>query len=149
MMRIARFCTPSISLGRYVGRPSWETGHACFVIGLIQVLKNCSNSRISRPDRLSYVTVIIKKWSPSLEEKKNLWKKNDFSAPRNSRSEVRRHQFFSTDFIPLLARWTSAKRRDCSLSILPETWLKSVCDLCSICNDHSKFLSLTFAPSWH
>ena len=35
------------------GRPSWETGHACFV------LKNCSNSRISRPDRLSYVTVII------------------------------------------------------------------------------------------
>ena len=44
------------------------------------------------------------------ERKKRICeKKNNFSAPRNSRSEVRRHQFFSTDFIPLLARWTSAK----------------------------------------
>ena len=35
------------------------------------------------------------------------------------------------------------KGGDCSLSIPPETWLKTVRDLCSICNDHSKFSSLS------
>ena len=54
MMRIARFCTPSRSLERYTGRPSWKTGHAYSVIGRIQVQKNWTNSRVLRPQRLSW-----------------------------------------------------------------------------------------------
>ena len=54
MMRIARFCTPSSSLERYTGRPSWKTGHAYSVIGQIQVQKNWTNSWVPRPECLSW-----------------------------------------------------------------------------------------------
>ena len=54
MMRIARFCSPSSSLERYTGRQSWKTGHAYSVIGQIQVQKNWTNSRVPRPERLSW-----------------------------------------------------------------------------------------------
>ena len=55
MMPIARFCTPSSSLERYTGRLSWKTGHAYSVIGRIQVQeKNWINSRVPRPERLSW-----------------------------------------------------------------------------------------------
>ena len=42
-----------------VGKVRGETRHAYSVIGQIQVQKNCSNSRVLRPDRLSYVTLMI------------------------------------------------------------------------------------------
>ena len=54
MMRIARFCTPSSSLERYTGRPSWKTGHAYSVIGRIQVQKKWTNTRVPRPERLNW-----------------------------------------------------------------------------------------------
>ena len=53
-MHIARFCTPSSSVERYAGRPSWKTGHAYSVIGWMQVRKNWTSSRVPSPKRLRW-----------------------------------------------------------------------------------------------